>query len=393
MLGEHGLNWDRLIARSPEEHERRGIDVRVQTEVTAIDIDRREVHWRDLANGGEGVEGFDRLVYATGAGARRPAIEGLEHGCFLYSPWQAIALGERLPAVRRAVVAGGGYIGLEMAEALRRRGAETTLITRAPQVMRPLDGDMAAHVEAALVAEGVDVRTNTELLAIEPRGDGYTAITSAGEIATDVVVVGLGSVPNADLAETAGIALGETGAVEVDHAQQTSVEGIYAAGDCAESWHRVMERWVNYHLGTIANKAGRVAGLNVCGREASFPGVVGTAITRICGAEVARTGLSEREAALIGMEVRGQIVETSTRAGYMDDAGTMWTKLTVDALSGRIVGGQIVGAAGAGKRIDTVATAITAGMSLQDLVDLDLAYAPPFSPVWDPVQTAGRVLL
>jgi NADPH-dependent 2,4-dienoyl-CoA reductase/sulfur reductase-like enzyme len=393
VLGEHELTWDRLIARSPEEHERRGIDVRLQTEVTAIDVDRREVQWRDLASGREGIEGFDRLVYATGAGARRPAIEGLEHGCFLYSPEQAKALGERLPAVRRAVVAGGGYIGLEMAEALRRRGAETVLVTRAPQVMRPLDPDIAAHVEAALVSEGVEVRTNTELLAIEQRGDAYTAITSAGEIVTDMVVIGLGSVPNAELAEAAGIALGETGAVAVNHAQRTNIEGIYAAGDCAESWHRVMERWVNYHLGTIANKAGRVAGLNVCGREASFPGVVGTAITRICGAEVARTGLSEREAALIGMEVKGRVVETSTRAGYMEDAGTMWTKLIVEASSGRVGGGQIVGDAGSGKRIDTVATAVTAGMTVQDIVDLDLSYAPPFSPVWDPVQTAGRVLL
>lgn len=396
MLGEHVESWDRLIARSPEEHRRRGIDVRIETEVTAIDVQSRRVHWRDLRDGREGSDGFDKLMYATGGAERRPDIEGLTDGCFVITPKQARALGDRLAPVRHAVVAGGGYIGLEMAEALRMRGAEVVLITRAPQVMRTLDPDMAAHVETALRAAGIEVRTNTPLQAIQRRSGqsgGLIAQTPSDEIATDLVVLGVGTQPRSALAEAAGIPLGETGAVAVDHAQQTKIDGIYAAGDCAEAWHRVKERWVNFHLGTIANKAGRTAGINLAGGNARFPGVVGTAITRICGTEVARTGLSQREADEIGMDVRTETIEASTRAGYMPNSGRMRVKLLSERASGRIVGGQIVGDETAGKRIDVIAAAVTARLTTQDLVDLDLAYAPPFSPVWDPVQTAARVSL
>lgn len=394
MLGEHVGPWQRLIARSPEEHRRRGIDVRIETEVTGIDLARREVQWRDHRANREGVEGFDQLVYATGAGEYRPEIPGLELGCFVHTPQQARALGEQLPPVRHAVVAGGGYVGLEMAENLRGREVAVVLLTRAPQVMaRTLDLDMAARVQAAVVASGVEVQCGTTLQAIEQRGERFRAHTPGGPIETDVVILGLGSRPRAALAAAAGIPLGETGAVAVDHSQRTPVDGVYAAGDCAEAWHRVMERWVNYHLGTIANKAGRTAGINVAGGSARFPGVAGTAITRICDHEIARTGISEREAAEMGLEVRAQTVETSTRAGYMPNSALMHVKLISERASGRIVGGQIVGGETAGKRIDVIAMAATLGLRAQDLVDMDLSYAPPFSPVWDPVQTAARVSL
>ena len=399
MLGEHVHGWQPLIARSPQEHERRGVQVRLHTEVVAIDLARREVHWRrrhagDPDPSAEGRDGFDALVIATGAGAFRPSLPGLELGHPLYTPWQARRLGAALQGVQHAVIAGGGYIGLEMAENLRRRGMDVELITRAPQVMRrTLDEDIAIEVQRAVESEGVAVRCNTELTGISAHGDRLIAHTSDGESATDVVVLGLGSRPRAALAAEAGVPLGATGAIAVDHAQRTAIDGVYAAGDCAEAWHRVMDRWVNFHLGTIANKAGRVAGLNVAGAAERFPGVVGTAISRICDTEVARTGLSSREAAQIGLPVRSRTVATSTRAGYMPESGSMHTKLLTEARTGRVVGGQIVGADGAAKRIDTLATAISAGLTARDLVDLDLGYAPPFSPVWDPVQTAGRQLV
>ncbi|PZC49548.1 MAG: NADPH-dependent 2,4-dienoyl-CoA reductase, sulfur reductase [Chloroflexi bacterium] len=393
MLGEHVRGWDALIARSPAQHRQRGIDVRINTDVTHIDTARREVHWRDLESGREGRDGFDRLVYATGAAERRPDIPGVDLGHFVHSPRQAQRLGSAMAGVQHVLIAGGGYIGLEMVEAFLRRGAAVELVTRSERIMRrTFDPDMSGLIETALVSEGVGVRCGVTLTGIEQHGPRFLAHTDDGEIETDLVVMGLGSRPRSKLAHEAGIPLGATGALAVDHAQRTRVEGIYAAGDCAEAWHRVQQRWVNYHLGTIANKAGRVAGINVAGGDARFPGVLGTAISRTCSAEGARTGLTETEAAELGIPVRARRIETSTTAGYMPEATPMHLKLVAEATSGRLLGGQILGGPGAGKRIDSIATAITAGLSVQDMIDLDLAYAPPFSGVWDPVQTAARVL-
>lgn len=393
MLGEHVHGWEPLIARSPEEHRRRGIDLRLRTEVTEIDTARREVRWRDLESGREGREGFDQLVYATGAEPFRPAIPGIDLGHFLYTPQQAQRLGASLDGVRHALIVGGGYIGLEMVEALLRRGITVELVTRSERVMqRTFDPDMSALFEEALIADGVQVRCGCTLTGIAQHRDGVVAQTTDGEIAADVIVLGLGSRPRAELAQAAGIPLGETGAVAVDHGQRTHIDGIFSAGDCAEAWHRVQQRWVNYHLGTIANKAGRVAGINIGGGEASFPGVLGTAISRTCSTEGARTGLTAADAEELGIDARAQMIESSTTAGYMPEASPIRVKLLAEAASGRLLGGQILGGPGAGKRIDTIATAITAGLTAQDLVDLDLAYAPPFSGVWDPVQTAARLL-
>jgi len=384
--------WDKLVARSAEEHRKKGLDVRIETEVTAIDLDARKVRFRDHGAGEDGTEGFDQLIYATGAGESRPPIPGLEHGFFLQTPGQAKRLGEALSGAKHVVVVGGGYIGLEMAESLRRREIEVVLIDAAPQVMLTLDPGMAKLVEAALEEVGVDVRLDTPLQAIEPAGERFVVSTKDGPIQTDAVVLAMGSKPRSQLAAEAGIPLGETGAVKVDHRLQTPVEGIWSAGDCAEVWHLVKERWVNIHLGTVANKMGRVAGLNVAGGDVRFPGALGTAVSKICRYEVARTGLNEREAAELGREVVTAAIKSQTRAHYYPGAGPIHVKLVADAASGKIVGGQIVGTEGAAKRIDVVATAITTGMTAPELVDLDLSYAPPYSPVWDPVQIAARQL-
>ena len=398
MLGEHVHGWEPLISRSPEEHAKRGVEVRLRTEVVEIDPNRREVHWRECESGREGREGFDRLVYATGAGEFRPNLPGIELGHFVYTPWQAQHLGDALPGIRHAVIVGGGYIGLEMAESLLRRGITVVMLARSEQVMRrTFDSEIASEIQRALESDGALVRCGTSLTGISSRDTRFIAHTDAGgdaaEIETDIVVMGLGSRPRSELAAQSGIPLGASGAVAVDHRQQTQIEGIYAAGDCAEAWHRVQERWVNIHLGTIANKAGRVAGINVAGGDARFPGVLGTAISRVCGTEASRTGISETEAAELGIAVQSRTIKSSTMAGYMPEATPMWVKLVATETDGRLLGGQIVGGPGAAKRIDTVAAAITGRLTVQDLVDMDLAYAPPFSPVWDPVQTAARVLI
>lgn len=400
LAGHIDGGWERLVVRSPDGHRERGIDVRERTAVTAIDLDGRHVRWRD-AEGREGAEPFDFLAYTTGAHDRDPELPGLAHGFPVFTPRQARRLGEVLPAVRQAVIVGGGYIGVEMAEGLRARGVTTTMITRSDQVMRrTLDADMAPFLQEALTRMGVDLRLRTPLEGIDKRpGGGYAVATPDGPITTDLVILAIGSAPTVELAEEAGLPLGATGAVAVDHQQRTSIAGIYAAGDCAEAWDRVGERWVNHHLGTIANKAGRVAGLNI-GAESrglpppeSFSGIVGTAIARVGVTEVARTGLGEAEAEALGLPVRTATVETTQFARYMPESAPMHVKLVARADSGRLLGGQIIGQRGSAKRIDTLAVALSLGLDARALVEMDLAYAPPFSSVWDPLQTAARRLV
>jgi NADPH-dependent 2,4-dienoyl-CoA reductase/sulfur reductase-like enzyme len=214
--------------------------------------------------------------------------------------------------------------------------------------------------------------------------------TDAGQFPADLAVLGLGVAPNSALAKDAGIELGSRGSITVDPQQRTSAEGVWAAGDCADSFHLVSRRRVHIALGTVANKQGRVAGINIGGGYATFPGVVGTAITRVCDTEIARTGLAEFEARNAGLEFVTGTVESTTRAGYFPGTAALTVKVVAERGTGRMLGGQIVGADRAGKRIDTLATAITAGMTAAEVVDLDLSYAPPISPVWDPVQIAAR---
>jgi NADPH-dependent 2,4-dienoyl-CoA reductase/sulfur reductase-like enzyme len=203
-------------------------------------------------------------------------------------------------------------------------------------------------------------------------------------------VLGLGVAPNSKLAADAGIELGAHDAVGVDLRQHTSAEGVWAAGDCCESFHLVSHRKVHVALGTVANKQGRVAGLNIGGGYATFPGVVGTAVTKLCHTEVARTGLSEREAAEAGFGYETATIESTTRAGYFPGTKPLTVKVLAERGGGQLLGAQIVGEEGAAKRIDVLATAITAGFTVEAFLHLDLSYAPPFAPVWDPVLVAAR---
>jgi NADPH-dependent 2,4-dienoyl-CoA reductase/sulfur reductase-like enzyme len=256
-------------------------------------------------------------------------------------------------------------------------------------VLGALDPDMAGRVEEAVRRFGIDLRTGVEVTAFE---DGLVH-TSAGPLVADLVVLGLGVVPNRELAEAAGIETGVHGAIRVDRRQRTSHEAVWAAGDCCESRHLVSGQPVHVALGTVANKQARVAGINIGGGYATFPGVLGTAVTKLCGTEVGRTGLTERQALAAGFEVATATIESTTRSGYFPGARPVTAKLLAERRTGRLLGGQLVGGEGAAKRIDVVAVALQAGMAAADLVDADLAYAPPFGPLWDPVAVAARDLL
>jgi NADPH-dependent 2,4-dienoyl-CoA reductase/sulfur reductase-like enzyme len=386
---------DQLIARSVAEFREAGIDVRTLCTVTEIDLDTRTLTYRDRNARTEELAGFDQLVYATGAVAVAPPVPGAE----LVEPVRTVDAAERLLArlertpARSAVVVGASYLGLELAEMFVQRGLDVTLVDREAQVMPLLDPDMAAHVQAA--AEGVGIRvllsTDVEEIRSDDEGRPCAVITSASELAADHLVVSTGTRPASALAAAAGLELGATGGLRVDDRQRCpGHDGVYAAGDCAETRHRLLPDPVNVQLGTHANKQGRIAGTNATGGDVAFPGVIGTAVSRICRYEVARTGLSEKEAATAGLSVAAMTIKDSTRARYFPGAGPIWVKLVADADSGRLLGGQIVGVEGAAKRIDVLATAIWSGLTVTELELLDLGYAPPFSGVYDPLLIAAR---
>lgn len=382
---------DELVARDPQEfREHLRIDVRMRHEAMAIDLDRREVEVRDHSHNRTIRLGFDHLMLGMGALPLRPPMQGIDnpmvHGVQNLEDASLLIEDMEKRDINNAVIIGGGYIGLEMAEACVRIGLNTTLVDRAKEVMGTLDPDMGARVNQAMREFGVDVRTSSEVESIE---DGVIH-TADGDIEADLVILGLGVRPNVDLATEAGIELGAGGAIAVDRRQQTSVEGVWAAGDCAESYHLVSQKKVHIALGTVANKQAFVAGTNIAGSYATFPGVVGTAISRICGTEIARSGLTEHEADEAGFGYQAVTVTSTTAAGYHPKAEPIVVKMLAENSSGRLLGAQIVGGQGSAKRIDTVATALHASMTVQEITQLDLSYAPPLSPLWDPVQMAAR---
>jgi NADPH-dependent 2,4-dienoyl-CoA reductase/sulfur reductase-like enzyme len=238
----------------------------------------------------------------------------------------------------------------------------------------------------------VELHTGEQVEAVEGDGRVRAVRTEARTLDADLVVLGLGTRPSVGLASAAGITIGPSGGIAVNPRMRTPHDGVWAAGDCAEALHLVSRRPVNYHLGTIANKQGRVAGINIGGGYATFPGVLGTAVSKLCNVEVARTGLSEAELGALGLEWESATVDSTTRAGYFPGAAPIRTKVLAERRSGRLLGAQIVGKEGAAKRIDVFATALWNGMAVGEMVNLDLSYAPPFSPVWDPVLIAVRKL-
>jgi NADPH-dependent 2,4-dienoyl-CoA reductase/sulfur reductase-like enzyme len=392
---------DRLITRRPEVfREKQNIDVRILHEVLAIDTEQRRVKVQDLEQDRIFWEDWDHLLIATGASPIVPDLPNIDaEGIFSLSTLQSgIEVFDYVQArgPGKAVVVGGGYVGIEMAEALLERGLEVALIDMAPEVMGSMDADVAESISQAMRDAGVRVflRERLERFETDPNNGALRAVvTDRQTLEADLVILGIGIRPNAELAATAGIELGANGAIQVNKRLETSVPRIWAAGDCAESFHLLKERPVFIALGTVANKHGLVAGINISGGAMEFPGVLGTAITRFQNLEIARTGLSEREAEEIGIPFRARTIDALTRAHYFPGTARIKVKLLAEEATGRLLGAQIVGGKGAAKRIDTIAAAITAGLTAEDLVYMDLSYAPPFSPVWDPVQTAARTLL
>ncbi len=387
---------DQLVARTAEQHRANGIDLRMRTEAVGLDLDRREAEVRDHEGGSTYRLGFDHLVLATGARPRRPDLPGIDAaGVFGV---QTLDDGERVldalqDGPRRAVVVGGGYIGVEMAEAMVNRGLSVTVATRSAEPMVTLDPDMGRQVHDAMTTMGIDVLTSVRVDAFETGDDGHVraVVTDQGELPADLVVLGTGVSPETTLAAGAGLPLGRWGGLTTDLQMRVfDAPGVWAAGDCVESIDLVSGNRVHVALGTHANKQGRVLGTNLGGGYATFPGVVGTAVSKVCDLEIARTGLRERDCEAMGFAHLTVSVDSTTRAGYFPGAAPVTVKLVVERRTGRLLGGQIVGREDSAKRIDVLAVALWNRMTVEEISALDLGYAPPFSPVWDPVLIAAR---
>src|SRR3954471_414991 len=411
-VGDLVPDRDRLIARSPAAFAAQDIDLRTDTRAEEIDLAAGAVRTSD----GKRL-GYDSLVVATGGKPFRPPIPGLDaargvppggnpsgppipglDAAGVYGVHR-LADGADIRAAiaagaERAVVLGGGYIGLEMAEVLQTRGLPVTVVLADPLPMAQLDTDMAERVCKAMWDMGIEVQTDQPVREIEVDADGAARAvrTDAGTYECDLVVLGLGVGPEVALAREAGVQIGVTGAIDVARNQRSrSHPEVFAAGDCSQTFHRLTGEPAHVALGTHANKQGRIAGSVIGGRPARFAGVLGTSMTKVGDLEVARTGLCTTQAEDGGFDFRTELVEGTTKAGYFPGAAPIAIKLITERGSGLLLGAQVVGGPGSGKRIDVLAIAIWAGMTAEELAGSDLSYAPPFSPTYDPVVVAARV--
>ena len=379
-----------LLAYPPSEfRDRRGIDLRLHTRVSAIDPAARRV--QILGEGGSGPLSYDALVVASGAGPVRPPVPGLDgpRVFTIRSLDEAVGLRKLLDggAVRRAIVVGAGYVGLEAAEALVEAGAEVDIVEALPRVLGNVDEPIAAVVQAELERH-TRVRLGARLDVVRDGGGGLTAVVGGEEIGTDLLVVATGVHPTSELLIQAGAEHLPDGSVLVDAQQRTSLPDVFAAGDCVALEHLVLGRPAWIPLGPAANKTGRVAGTVAAGGCASFGGIVGTAAVKVFGLEVARTGLTAAEAQAAGLDAQATDVVSRSRAKYYPGSQPLHVRL-VHAPDGRLLGGQLAGREGAAKRVDVLATALHAGLGVADIAGLDLSYAPPFAPVYDPVLAAA----
>jgi NADPH-dependent 2,4-dienoyl-CoA reductase/sulfur reductase-like enzyme len=396
-------NHNTLVVRTPEQFARQRIEVHLHHEATGIDTARRRVRVTDLESGETREEAYDKLVIATGGRAATPAgapgfSPGELSGVFVVRAVEdGVAIREfvQREKPRRAVIVGAGYIGLEMAESFRLLGLETTVIGRPPQMLKRFDPEMAQFMQDRLEQEDVRLSLGDEVKALEgdARGRACRVISSTGAFEADLVLLALGVLPNVALAEAAGVALGETGAIAIDSGMRTNLPDVFAAGDCAEAYHRVTGQGAYIPLGTTANKQGRVLGTNAGGGDAVFEGIVGTTITKAFDTYAALAGLAEKEARALGYEVKSTTIKARSRAHYYPGGAPVHVKLTMEEGSGRLLGGQIIGDEGAGLRINVLAGALHSGMTVEQLSQLDLAYMPSMAPVWDPLLVAANVAL
>lgn len=389
-------DWRTLAHRTARDIENQGIGLLLDHTVTSIDPMEKEVSAANHAGDVRKLN-YDRLIIATGAESIRPKIDGIDlPGVFLLR-WMDDAfvmrkyLEERQP--RSAVIVGGGYIGMEMADALSCRGMDVAVVEFADSVLTTVDPEFGQRIGETLKAHGVRVETGVTVAGIRQSGDRMAVMGSGGfSTPADMVLVAVGALPRNELARSAGIEIGIKGAIKVDRSMRTSAPDIYAAGDCVETWHRLLSCNTYMPLGATAHKQGRVAGENTVGGNREFQGSLGTQAVKIFDVVVARTGLRDSEALSAGLDPVTVEFEAWDHKVYYPGARKLWIRITGDRVSRRLLGAQMLGhrQSEVSKRIDVFASAIYNGMRIDDLNDLDLSYTPPLSSPWDPIQMCAQ---
>jgi len=371
--------------------------VRVMSQTKAVEIDcaGKRLRIQDVVDGTESWLEYDKLALTTGASPVIPPLPGVKLGNIfsLHGVRDAegikAALGDG--KARDVVIVGGGLIGVEVTEAIVQRGCRVTIVEKLPQVLGILDWEMAKLVEHHMESQGVRVLTDTAVKAFEGQDKVRTVVTDKGTLSADMVILAVGVRPNVTLAKTAGLELGTTGAIKVDQQMRTSDPDIYAAGDCVESADLVTNKPCYFPLGSTANKQGRVAAVNLCGGNDRFAGVLGSTVCKVFDYCVARTGLTEAAARELGYDVMTVLAPAPDRAHYMPNAKMLMLKLVVDKQTRRLLGVQATGPGAGDKRIDVAAMALTAGMTVDQVANADLCYAPPYSEAMDNIITAANV--
>jgi len=391
-IGDVIKDYKRLVIRTPEDFEKTGVHVKINTRVEDIDPRKGLVRLSDQSS-----LPYDILVMATGTAAQRLNIPGAEmEGVFVLRD-----LGDALKikaylnekTCRKAVLIGAGYIGMEMCEALRNLGIETTVLDILPRPVVRWDAEFGKMVLEELGRNHVPFLAETKPLAIEKGKENRLILkTDKGDLDADLILMGVGTRRDMALVKAAGIEVGASGAIKVDHRQRTSVPEIYAVGDCCEVFHKVTNRWVYFPLGDIANKQGRVAGQNIGGNPAEFPGIVGAQSFKAFNLEVGATGLTEDEAILYGFQPVSSLIWGLPIGRPMAQGEKLGIKLIADKATGKLIGGQCIGEKGAIQRIFALSVALWSGLHIDEVGYLDFPYAPPFGGAWDAIHIAAQDL-
>ena len=389
-----------LLVRSPEDFEKTGVHIHLQNRAAKILPNSKQVLIEDLVSKDAFLIGYDKLIIAIGARPFVPPIKNvnLKNVFTLRKIEDGIAIRDMAEKSQKAVIIGGGYIGIEMLEALVKQNVYVTLIEYAPTIMQTFDDDMSELIlEQLKYTCGNRFEILTSEMATEFSGDndGVKSVrTGSGrEIPVDFVVLCAGVVPNTEIAREAEVAIGETGAIKVNEKMETNIPDIYACGDCVEENLLITNTKIWLPLGTNANKEGRVAAINACGGDEKFYGVLGSAVTRCLSLTMSMTGLTVKKAEQLGIETISTTVTKNDKVGYMPDVNNITIKLIADKSTGKLLGCQGIGAGDADKRVNTVTSSLLAGLTVDEFYRNDLTYAPPFSPTIDPLLNAAQILL
>ena len=386
-----------LTLQTPESfYARFRVDMRVHHEVIAVDVKAKTVKVRNLASGEVFSESYDKLILSTGARPIKPNFEGIDNErIFTLRTVEDTLRIKQFTEDKRpqsAVVVGGGFIGIEVAENLRRLGMDVTLVEAAPQVMAPFDGDMAALIHAEMVRNGVKLMLGTMVEGFTAEGGVTVRLKDREPQTADMAVLAIGVAPDTTLAMDAGLELGIKGSIVVDDRMQTSAPDVYAVGDAVQIKNFVTGKEGLISLAGPANKQGRIAADNVCGRDSRYTGGQGSSVIKIFDLTAACTGINERTAKSLGLDCDKVVLSPMSHAGYYPGGSVMTMKVLFERGTCRILGAQIIGRDGVDKRVDVIATAIRAGLKATELTELDLAYAPPYSSAKDPVNMAGYMI-